>query len=166
MLTKEIGSNARFPKEGETFKTPSFPHQCGSLLSCTFIKRFCFFFLPPQQKFETKKEVLASSLVPDYEAKQPLYFTCSLCLTQFAIYLLRSLIHGDFFFSERKELCAYPGVTETFGTQLAVVALRQSTWFPSWAPNSNGNAGADAQNKSTGSHTSNFKLQLNFTNLN
>lgn len=65
MLTKEIGSNARFPKEGETFKTPSFPHQCGSLLSCTFIKQFCF-FLPPQQKFEMKKE---SSLVPDYEAK-------------------------------------------------------------------------------------------------
>ena len=26
-------------------------------------------FLPLQQKFETKKEVLASSLVPDYDAK-------------------------------------------------------------------------------------------------
>lgn len=70
MLTKEIGSNARFPKEGETFKTPSFPHQSRSLLSCAFIKRVCFFFfLPPQQKFETKKEVLASSLVPGYDAK-------------------------------------------------------------------------------------------------
>lgn len=83
---------------------------------------------------------------------------------QFDIYPLRSLIHGVYFFL--KKCLLTQGLLRHFVLSWLLFQLASRLGSGDGKININANPGANSQYKSSGNHTSNFKLELSLTNLN